>query len=151
MRRKGNVLSENDTLEILKNKTNGVLAVHGDNGYPYAVPMSYAYANQKLYFHGAVSGHKLDAIGKNEKVSFCVVAADEIIPEEFNTLFRSAIAFGKIRVLEDPKEKMQALEHIVEKYSSKFKKEGLQYIEQEWEHCIAMEMTIEQLTGKAGD
>lgn len=81
--------------------TSGTLALHGDNGYPYAVPISYVYANGKIYFHSAVTGHKVDAILRDDKVSFCVVERDEIRPAEFTTYFRSVIVFGKARILTD--------------------------------------------------
>ncbi len=78
MRRVAQQLPEGEALEILKNGSSGVLAVAGDEGYPYAVPLSYAYSEGKLFFHVARSGHKLDAIARNDKVSFCVVAQDEV-------------------------------------------------------------------------
>ena len=104
MRRKGNALSTEETIEIFNSNTNGVLAVLGDNDYPYAVPLSYVYHDNKIFFHGATSGHKLDAIRNHAKVSFCVVGQDDIIPEDFNSLFRSAIAFGTARILSDDDE-----------------------------------------------
>lgn len=151
MRRKGNALSREDTIEILSKNTNGVLAVSGDDGYPYTVPLSYVYDNNKIFFHCATEGHKLDAIEKYEKVSFCVIEEDNIIPEDFNTLFRSAIAFGNARILTDEKEKEHVLEIILQKYSPEFIETGRKYIEQEWNNCKAVEIAIEHLTGKAGD
>lgn len=67
MRRKKQLLSNEDVMEILEKSTSGVLAVIGDDDYPYAVPVSYVYYDSKIYFHGAKSGHKLDAIKKNDK------------------------------------------------------------------------------------
>lgn len=151
MRRKGNALTEEEAVEILRKNTNGVLAVIGDNGYPYAVPLSYVYSGNKIFFHCATEGHKLDAIKNMEKVSFCVVEQDDIIPEDFNTLYRSAIAFGKARIITDEKEKKHALDIILQKYSPEFLETGMKYIEQEWNNCKAVEMKIEHLTGKAGD
>ena len=77
----------------------GVLAVVGDDGYPYAVPLNYIYLNNKIYFHSAKEGHKVDAIAINNKVSFCVVAKDDVVPEELTTYFKSVIIFGKAKKL----------------------------------------------------
>lgn len=151
MRRKGNALSKEETIEILKKNTNGVLAVDGDDGYPYAVPLSYVYSEDKIIFHGATTGHKLDGIRNNEKVSFCVTDQDNIIPEEFNTLFKSAIAFGTARILTEDNEKRAGLELILSKYSPDFMESGKEYIKEEWDHCVVVEITIQHLTGKAGD
>ena len=95
MRRTKQLLPAEEAEDILRQASAGVLAVSGDNGYPYAVPLSYAYADDKLYFHLATSGHKLDGIRRNEKVSFCVIAQDEVVPERFATDYRSVIAFGR--------------------------------------------------------
>ena len=65
MRRKKQELSPQENADILYRGTSGVLALSGDEDYPYAVPMSYVYDGEKIYFHCAKSGHKLDAIQKN--------------------------------------------------------------------------------------
>ena len=101
---------------ILYNGTSGVLALHGDDGYPYAVPVSYVYNGEKLLFHSAKNGHKIDAILKNATASFCVIDQDQIVPEEYTTYFRSIIAFGRIRILEDDTEKRSAIEKLAVKY-----------------------------------
>ena len=62
-----------------------MLAVEGDGGYPYAVPLSYAWDSGKLLFHCARSGHKLDAVKRNPKASFCVIGQDRVIPDEYTT------------------------------------------------------------------
>ena len=94
MRRKKQQLSEKECRAVLERGTSGVLAVSGDDGYPYAVPLSYVYTEGKLFFHSAKSGHKIDAIMRSGKASFCVVDQDQIVPEEYTTYFRSVIAFG---------------------------------------------------------
>ena len=100
MRRKKQVLPEEVCTSILNRGTSGVLALMGDEGYPYAVPMSYVYDDGKLYFHCAKEGHKLDAVRRCSKASFCVIDQDQIVPEEYTTYFRSVILFGTIRILE---------------------------------------------------
>ena len=110
LRRKRQALSETDCSDILKRGTSGVLALMGDGGYPYAVPMSYVYDGEKLYFHCAKSGHKLDAIAGNPKASFCVVDRDQVVPEEYTTYFRSVIVFGTMRIIEEEQEKRTAVE-----------------------------------------
>ena len=96
MRRKKQILTPEKSIEILKKGTSGVLALSGDDGYPYAVPLSYVYENSMLYFHGAKEGHKIDAIRTCDKASFCVVEQDHIVPPKYTTYYRSAIAFGRI-------------------------------------------------------
>lgn len=78
MRRKRQELSLVESIEILNRETSGVLAVSGEEGYPYAVPLSYVYLDGKIFIHSAKSGHKVEAIRKNPKLSFCVVGKDEV-------------------------------------------------------------------------
>lgn len=91
LRRRKQALSAQLCEEILRRGTSGVLALAGDGGYPYAVPMSYAFDGGKLYFHCAREGHKLDAIRREPKASFCVIDRDTVVPEEYTTYFRSVI------------------------------------------------------------
>lgn len=149
MRRKKQLLSNEESIEILKNGTSGVLALLGDNGYPYAVPMSYVYDNSKIYFHSAKSGHKTDAMRTCGKASFCVIAQDEIHPEEYTTYFKSVIAFGKIRILEGENEKRQAIEKLAMKYHPNDDEANRnQEIAREWNPLCMIELSVEHMTGK---
>lgn len=149
MRRKKQKLSKEECDRILSNGTSGVLALHGDDGYPYAVPISYVYDGEKLWFHSAKNGHKIDAVTKNAKASFCVIDQDQIVPEEYTTYFRSVIAFGRIRILEDDEEKRSAVEKLAVKYAPDDTAENRdQAIEREWKPLCMLEMEIEHLSGK---
>jgi nitroimidazol reductase NimA-like FMN-containing flavoprotein (pyridoxamine 5'-phosphate oxidase superfamily) len=149
MRRKKQLLSEEETIEILKLCTSGVLGVIGNDDYPYTVPVSYAFKDGKLFIHSAKQGHKIDSIKKNEKVTFCVIEKDEVIQETFTTHFRSVSIFGRARILTDDSDKRVALESLVEKYSPDYIQEGQKEIEQEWDRVCLIEIKIEHMTGKA--
>lgn len=148
MRRSKQVLSQEDCAEVLNRGTSGVLAVSGDDDYPYAVPLSYVYADNKIFFHCAKSGHKLDAIARNSKVSFCVVDEDQIVPEEYTTYFRSVIAFGKARVLQDEAEKRNAIEKLAAKYTPDDEAGRLSEIDKEFKALCMVEIVIDHLSGK---
>lgn len=150
MRRFKQQLSQEETEQILKTATAGVLAVNGDNGYPYTVPVSYVYADGKIYFHSALQGHKIDAIRQNPKVSFCVIANDDIKPQEFTTYFRSVIAFGKAHVIEDETEKMEALRLLAARYSDETITPQMtdKEISGGFNRLLMIEITIEHITGK---
>ena len=152
MRRNKQQLSEEETLNILNEATNGVLALDGDEGYTYAVPLNFAYADGKIYFHSALTGHKLDAIKNNDKVSFCAVTKDEIVQEEFTSYFKSAIAFGKIKIISenDNPEKKRGLELLADKYSPNVpldKREMV--INGQMKALSVIILEVEHLTGKA--
>jgi len=148
MRRKKQNLSFEDCVEILNLGTSGVLAVSGDNDYPYAVPISYVYNDSKIFFHCAKTGHKLDAIKRNEKVSFCVIDEDNVVPEEYTTYFRSVIVFGKARILEDKADKRATIEILANKYSPDHEQGRLQEVDREFNLLCLIELTIDHMTGK---
>lgn len=149
LRRKRQALSNEACAEILHRGTSGVLALSGDDGYPYAVPISYVYDGEKLYFHSAKAGHKLDAILREPKASFCVIDQDQIVPEEYTTYFRSVIAFGRIRILEDAEEKRAAIEKLALKYAPDDSAENRRRaIDREWKPLCVLEMSIDHLSGK---
>ena len=151
MRLEGNMTTKEEALEMLDKAPNGVLSVNGDEGYPYGVPVSFACQNGKIYFHSTSdSSHKMESIKKNPKVSFCVVTQDNVIPEAFNTLYRSVIVFGTARILTDPKEIEQGIMTIVKKYSGAYMDEGKAYMHAESGNFCVVEIDIEHMTGKAG-
>ncbi len=148
MRRNRQQLSREECERILGRCTSGVLALTGDNGYSYAVPLSYVYADGAIIFHSTVEGHKVDAIKRDNRCSFCVIEQDEIKPAEFTTYFRSVIAFGRIHILETADEKVQALRLLGRRYSPG-DEPGLQReIDKSLDHVLLLRLNIDHLSGK---
>ena len=158
MRRIRQQLSTEECQEILKRASSGVLGLFGDDGYPYTVPLSFVYEQRSkegfgtIGFHCAKAGHKIDAIRRNEKVSFTVIDRDEIMPKERTTKFCSVIAFGRARILENEEELRRSANAIGAKYSAGFE----DLYKQETEDTIrsgtlcCVEITIDHMTGKIG-
>ena len=149
MRRKRQQMPESEAIAILERGSHGVLAVLGDGGYPYAVPISYVYEDGKIYMHCAKSGHKLDAVRACEKASFCVVDQDEVVQAEFTSHYRSAIAFGRIREITDDAEKRRMVSLLARKYCPDLPQaEHDKAIERDWAPLNMLELIIEHLTAK---
>lgn len=117
MRRFKQQLSSEETERILRIGKYCVLAVSGDDDYPYAVPVNYVYDGAAIYIHSAAQGHKIDALRRNPKCSLCIVDKDDVIPEEFTSYFRSVIVFGMAHFVESTEEKVAALRLLGYKYS----------------------------------
>lgn len=149
MRRSRQELSREESIRILKEGTSGVLALHGDDGYPYAVPISYAYDDGKLYFHGAKSGHKLDAVRSYPKASFCVIAQDKVVPEEYTTYFKSVIVFGRMRILEEAEMQVAAKKLSIKYHPHDTEQNRVHTIKEAWQRLCMMELLIEYISGKA--
>ena len=91
MRRFNQQISLSESIEILEKGKTGVLAVLGDNGYPYTIPLNYVYSDNKIYFHCAKTGHKISALQNCDKVSFCVVDKDEVVAEKLKSKIISSL------------------------------------------------------------
>ena len=96
-------LTEAECIDILKREPRGVLSVLGDEGYPYGMPMNHYYceADGKLYFHGGKNGHKIDALRRCDKASFCVYDQGVRREGEWFLRFKSIIVFGRVAFIED--------------------------------------------------
>lgn len=117
MRRFRQELSESESIDILKRGKVAVMAVAGDDGYPYAVPVNYVYDEGCIYVHSASEGHKIDALKREPKCSVCIVDKDDVVPEKFTSYFRSVIAFGEAEFIASEEVKIRALRLLCEKYS----------------------------------
>lgn len=149
MRRKKQQLDREACLAVLRDHTAGVLSLWGDDGYPYGVPLSYVYADGKIFFHCAKEGHKIDALHRSSKASFCVIDRDAVVPQEYTTYFRSVIAFGRVRILEEPQEIKEAIEKLAVKYAPLDGEENRRLtVAQAWDRLCMLEFSIEHLTGK---
>ncbi len=147
MRRFKQQLTARECREVLKTQSRGVLAVLGNEGYPYAVPVNYLYEEGNIYFHGAKEGHKIDAIRRCDKVSFCVMDQGYLIEGKRGLNIKSVIVFGRIRELEEPEEILRHVRNLGMKYFPE-----PDYIDNEINRNAkrvgCLELTIEHMTGK---
>ncbi|HJA93555.1 MAG TPA: pyridoxamine 5'-phosphate oxidase family protein [Candidatus Eisenbergiella merdipullorum] len=149
MRRGKQALSAKECEAVLKRGTSGVLALLGDGGYPYAVPLSYVYDAGRIFFHCAKAGHKIDAIRNQEKASFCVIDQDRVVPEKYTTFFRSVIVFGRVRILEEEGEIHDAIEKLAVRYAPEESRESREAEIDRFRASLCMlELTVEHMTGK---
>ena len=152
MRRKAQQLSQEECEKILSEATSGVLGVIGDDGYPYTVPVSHVYRDGKIAFHCAKTGHKIDAIRANEKVSFCVIAQDEVMPKERTTAYISVIAFGRAKIVDDEQGMRRIAGWVGDRFSHDYPEECREEIDEVIAHdrMYCVEIEVDHLTGKCG-
>ena len=149
MRRFRQQVSAEKCAEILKREWRGVLAVLGDGVYPYTVPLDFFYdeGDGKIYFHGAKEGHKLDAIEKCDKASFCVMDAGFKKDGDWALNITSVVVFGRLRRVTDPEKTREKVCKLGRKYHPTDES-----VEKEWENAksrvLCLEMSIEHMTGK---
>jgi uncharacterized protein len=148
MRRSDRQLGEAEARGILARGAYGVLSTVGRDGAPYGVPLSYCVLEGAVYLHCAREGRKLDHLAREPRVSFCVVGATRVLPEEFGTLYESCVVEGAAReAIGD--EKQAALEGLLAKYSPDHVDEGLRYIDALRDETRVFRIDVAALSGKA--
>ena len=149
MRRQDRLITQEEAYDVLSRGEYGILSMYDTSGYPYGIPLNYFCRNGKIYFHCARSaGQKAENLKRDERVCFTVVGKTELMPEQFNTKYESVVVFGRARRLEG-KDKQDALEGLVDKYSAAFHAAGMQYIASAFEKVGIYEIAIDRITGKA--
>lgn len=149
MARQKQQISKKECIEVLKEAPRGVLSVLGDEDYPYGVPMDHWYCEEdgNLYFHSGKTGHKVDAMKKHDKVSFCTWDEGYRREGEWALNIRSVIVFGRIQVIEDQERAMDIVRKLSYKYTS-----DTEYIEKEIKNSGAQTLIFalvpEYMTGK---
>lgn len=147
--RKNKQISMEDCIQVLKNETRGVLSVIGDDGYPYGMPMNHWYNEEDggIYFHSGNVGHRLDALKKNDKVSFCTYDQGYRSEGEWAWNVKSVIVFGRMEIIDD----MDKIADIATKLSHKFTQDE-EYIRKEIEmhghRTLLLQLTPEHICGK---
>ena len=147
MRRFKQKLTESECEAVLQKQKRGVLAVLGDGGYPYTVPMNYVYDNGCIYYHSAVEGHKLDAVRACDKGSFNVLSDGELTDDGWSYNILSVTAFGRLRILTDESERIEKLRLLGQKYFPTAEMVESD-IEKNARRCAVIELRIEHLSGK---
>lgn len=142
-------LADEECIGILKNEPRGVLSVLGDDGYPYGVPINHYYCEDdgKLYFHGGKKGHRIDAMRRHDKASFCVYDQGFRKEGDWALNIKSVIVFGRLEIVEDREKTYE----IARRLSHKFTMDEA-YIEREIKNSgpgtLMFSLTPEHMTGK---
>ena len=148
LRRNSQAIPREECLAILDRNENGVLALLGDGDYPYAVPLNYVRTGERLFFHCAMEGHKIDAVRRHDKASFCVIVAAQLDAQAYTTRFRSVIAFGRVQLLNDAEACARALEAIGDRFCPATPDQTRMEIRGALDHTAIIVFSMEHISGK---
>jgi hypothetical protein len=149
MRRFKQQISEEVCVRVLREQPRGVLSMIGDDGYPYGIPLDHWYSEKenKLYFHCAKVGHKIDAITACDKVSYCVMDKGFRRDGEWALNINSVVVFGRMRIVADEEKKREICTNLVKKFT-----DDEAFLQKELTDAFprvnCLELTIEHMTGK---
>ena len=149
MQRIRQALGEAECAEILREQLRGVLSVIGDDGYPYGVPVNHYYCSDdgKLYFHGGMTGHKIDALRRCDKASFCVYDAGFRREGEWALNIRSVVVFGRVEFIEDRELVYEMSRRLSRKFTDDEDAVDRE-IERSGPHTLMFALVPEHITGK---
>ena len=142
-------LPKEECVAILRDELRGVLSVQGDDGYPYGLPINHYYddSDGHIYFHSGNSGHKIDAMRRDDKASFCCYDSGFIRPGDWALNIKSVIVFGRLRIVEDHDRAIEISRRLSRKFTS-----DEAYIEDEVRRSgrgvLVFELIPEHITGK---
>lgn len=149
MRRFKQQISNDECIKVLKEQPRGVLSMNGDDGYPYGIPLDHWYseADNKLYFHCAKEGHKLDAIKTCDKVSYCVMDEGFRKDGDWALNINSVVVFGRMKIVSDEDKRIEIGTNLCRKFT-----DDEAYIAKEIKNALpralCLELTPEHMTGK---
>ena len=149
LRRIKNKISIEEAKELLHKEKRGVFAVNGDNGYPFAIPVDYFFDEQdnKIIFHGAKSGHKVDSLKKDNKVCFTIFGDESFNEGDWAPYLKSVVVFGRCNMIEDidiTTDKIRTLASRFYPSSEEVELEIQKYIKD----ALLYEIDIEHICGK---
>ena len=149
MRRRKQGLDRETCEHILAEEKRGVLAVNGDDGYPYAIPMDFYYDAEKhaIYLHSAVAGHKVDAISRDDKVCFTTWNKGVQKEGDWSFFVDSVVAFGRAHAVEDEAERLSATKRLGMKYYPTEEEADIE-IGRDLERMLLIRIDVEHMTGK---
>lgn len=149
VRRIKNEITVEEAKDLLRNNKRAAFSVNGDAGYPYTVPINFYYDEEenRIYFHSAKKGHKVDSIINSDKVCLTTWNDGYIDDGDWAYHVSSCVVFGRARLVNDHK----ITEEKVRKFALKYYP-SIEEVEQEIKMGIKgvqlIEMEIEHISGK---
>ncbi len=149
IRRQKRAITDDEAKKLLSTEKRGVLAVNGDDGYPFAIPVDYYYdeKEEKIFFHGAKNGHKVDSLKKSDKVCFTVYGNEHYEEGEWAPYVQSTVVFGRCHLIEDAAITEERIRELAGKYYPN-EEEIEAEIAKDIRAAQLYEITIEHLSGK---
>ena len=150
LRRQERALPREEAFQLLHTAEFGTLCLQDTEGGGYGVPLNYVWdGGERIYMHCAPSGHKLNCLAQEPRVTFVVTGRMRILPEEFSTAYESVLVHGHARQVLNESEKRQALQMLIEKLTPQEAARGAQYISRAIKATCVLCLSISTICGKA--
>ena len=119
------IKSKEKIIQFLNDENTGRISSIDKDGFPQIIPMNFVFLNNAVYMHSHIKGEKIENIKHDSKVGFEVDRNLEFLPSYFSdpddasladTLYISVVIKGEAILIDDKKEKVLALNGLMEKY-----------------------------------
>ena len=151
MRRNDKEIKDKECIKWILNEAKVCRIALCDHDKPYIVPMNFGFKDNYLYLHSAHEGRKIDVITKNNNICFETEIKTKILPSSnacsWGMKYYSVIGYGKAHFIENEKQKQDALDIIMQKYSHK-SHNTFEYLKSAFDKTTLIKVKIESLTGK---
>ncbi len=152
MRRSDRQQNLDFSLALIDRCSHGVVAVSTGTATPYCLPLSLVRVENRLYFHCAREGRKIQLLRQNPRVCITFVGADTpafIPPAMYTSYFQSVIVTGTASEVLDPAEKAAALRALCQKLTPDFMDGFDRAIETSLSATAVWGIEMEEIIGKA--
>lgn len=150
MRKKDREITDPFEMEQILNRGEIISVAMCQGDQPYVLPFNYGFLRGLIYIHSAIKGFKLEVLAQNPKVSFNVVIDVQLLPadqpQDCSVAYYSVVGFGRVRMVDNPVEKLAALEAVMVQYYPR--NDAWQYADKVVAACTVWCIEIEHLTGK---
>ena len=147
MRRAEKQLSQEEAIKIINDTDFGILSLSSGNK-PYGVPVNTVLHDNKIYFHCATEGLKIDIINANPYGHFVFVSKCKILEEKATTSYKSTTVHGRLRIVDDPTERNLAFNLLISRYMGSYTKEGKEMVKKHDRSTLIIAMDIKEITAK---
>lgn len=151
MRRIKQLTDTAECVQVLNAAKRGVLAVNGEDGYPYAMTLNFVYSEKdnRVYFHCAGEGLRTDCLAGDDRVCFTCTGNESREEDKWYYTLTSVIIRGRCRPVTDAGKKLECLRSLAEKYCPSAQEvDRMMGKTESINRASVYEIEIEHITGK---
>lgn len=120
-------------------------------GKPYVLPFNFGYDADVFYLHSGPTGKKNDILRQNNEVCLAL-SSDYVLKKQnekvacsYGWKYRSVLAYGKVEFIENPEEKIKALNILMKNYTDK----EFEYSGPSVKDVCVFKLVVDRMEGRA--
>jgi hypothetical protein len=145
------ISDERNLIDIVKKSTTCYVSMVDEYGFPYVLPFNFGFKDNFIFLHSGNEGRKIDILRKKPNVCIAFSNSEELafqsedVACSYFMKFRSVLAYGKVKFVEDKEEKIDGLNIIMKHYTGR---DVFTYNDPSVNNVLVFKVEIEEMTGK---